>query len=118
MGPAPSRRKSMATVEHRIPPLNAGDRLSRDEFMRRWELHPEIKIAELIGGVVYMPSPLSFDHAEMDTPIGGLLWVYEVHTPGTRAGSNATTLMLEDAPQPDDYLRILPDYGGQCLTEG
>jgi Uma2 family endonuclease len=26
--------------------------------------------------------------------------------------------MLEDAPQPDDYLRIIPECGGQCTIEG
>jgi hypothetical protein len=30
------------------PPLNAGDRLSRVEFERRYKAHPEIKKAELI----------------------------------------------------------------------
>ena len=40
------------------PPLNPGDRLSRAEFERRYHAHPEIKKAELIEGVVYMPSPV------------------------------------------------------------
>jgi hypothetical protein len=110
--------KGMATVEQSVPRLTAGDKLTRDEFLRRWEMHPEIRRAELIGGIVYMPSPLSFHHAEADSPIGGLLWVYEAHTPGTKSGHNATTLMLEDSPQPDAYLRILPQYGGQCSEEG
>ena len=44
----------MATAaELRVPPLVAGDRLTRDEFLRRWAAHPEIKIAELLGGLVY-----------------------------------------------------------------
>ena len=33
-----------------IPPLQSGDRLSRAEFERRYQLHPEIKKAELIEG--------------------------------------------------------------------
>ncbi|MBM3997137.1 MAG: hypothetical protein FJ303_23750, partial [Planctomycetes bacterium] len=36
------------------PPLQAGDRLTRERFLRIWKQHPEIKFAELIGGVVYM----------------------------------------------------------------
>ncbi len=40
--------------------LNAGDRLSRAEFERRYQLHPEIKKAELVEGNVYMPSPARF----------------------------------------------------------
>jgi Uma2 family endonuclease len=108
----------MATAEQSAPPLAAGDKLSRDEFLRRWELHPEIKRAELIGGTVFMPSPLSAEHAEMDSPVAGVLWLYSANTPGTKSGLNATTYMLEDAPQPDDYLRILPEFGGNCSKKG
>jgi hypothetical protein len=38
-----------------IPPLENGDRLTRAEFMRRYAAMPEVK-AELIEGVVYVPS--------------------------------------------------------------
>jgi Uma2 family endonuclease len=100
-------------------PLMAGDKLTRAEFLRRWEQHPEIKFAELIGGIVYMPSPLSLEHGVTDGRAAGWLWVYSTHTPGTQSGVNATTLMQEDdAPQPDDFLRILPEYGGQSGNEG
>ena len=33
-----------------LPPLNPGDFLSRAEFERRYQVHPEIKKAELIEG--------------------------------------------------------------------
>ena len=56
----------MATAEERIPPLVEGQRLTREEFLRRWEAMPELKRAELIGGVVHMPSPLSAAHGEPD----------------------------------------------------
>ena len=46
-----------ATAVVEPPPLRNGDRLTRAEFMRRWELHPEIKFAELMRAS--MPSPLS-----------------------------------------------------------
>ena len=51
----------MATA---IEPLSPGDQLTRaEEFLRPiWEAHPEIKRAELLGGIVYMPSPLSVQH--------------------------------------------------------
>lgn len=35
-----------------IPPLENGDRLTRDEFERRYEAMPELKKAELVEGVV------------------------------------------------------------------
>jgi Putative restriction endonuclease len=101
------------------PPLHAGDNLTRAEFLRRWDQHPEIKYAELIGGIVYMPSPLSLEHGIADTDTGGWLWFYRTHTPGTQSGSNVTTMMREDeTPQPDDFLRILPEYGGRSRNEG
>lgn len=42
-----------------IPPLQAGDFLTRAEFERRYHNHPELKKAELIEGIVYMPSPVN-----------------------------------------------------------
>lgn len=38
-----------------IPPLEHGDHLTRDEFERRYEAMPEVKKAELIEGMVYLP---------------------------------------------------------------
>ena len=50
------------SIAHRAQqPLRAGQRLAVQEFLRRWEAMPEVKFAELIDGVVYMPSPLSSD---------------------------------------------------------
>ena len=45
-----------------IPPLENGDFLTRAEFERRYSAMPHLEKAELIEGVVYMPSPLSVDH--------------------------------------------------------
>jgi hypothetical protein len=47
------------------PPLNSSDHLSRAEFEQRYGAHPEFKKAELIEGVVYLPSPVRFEsHGE------------------------------------------------------
>ena len=66
-------------VEDGVPPLEAGDKLTRAEFLRRWEAHPEIKKAELIGGMVFMPSPLCLQHREGVPPL----------CPGDKLMSNA-----------------------------
>ena len=108
----------MSTVEQEVPLLVAGQRLTRDEFLRRWDAMPKLKYAELIGGVVYMPSPLSRDHGVPDLRIAGLLSYYAAFTPGCEAGCNTTWLMQEDSPQPDTYLRVLPEHGGQSETPG
>ena len=108
----------MASVIESVPPLLNGDKLTRDEFMRRWEKHPEIKRAELIGGIVYMPSPLTLEHGEREGVLGLFLGTYAVYTAGIRHSHNVTTYMEEDAPQPDVNLRILPEYGGATRKEG
>lgn len=41
-----------------IPALTAGDTMTRPEFERRYQARPEIKKAELIEGIVYIPSPV------------------------------------------------------------
>ncbi len=43
-----------------VLPLESGDRLTRPEFERRYQAMPQIKKAELIEGVVYVPSPVRF----------------------------------------------------------
>lgn len=109
----------MAIVtEQRVPPLRAGDKLTRDEFLRRWEAHPKIKLAELIEGIVYMPSPVSVDHGGSDGDVGTWLGMYKAFTPGTASERNTTWFMLDDTPQPDLNLRLLPQCGGGSWVEG
>jgi Uma2 family endonuclease len=109
---------STVELEQETPPLVAGDVLSRAEFLRRWEAMPHVKKAELIRGIVYMPSPLSLEHGDTDNQVGAWLAIYAAFTPGCKGSSNATWLMLGDAPQPDNSLRILPAYGGQSRVQG
>ncbi len=79
---------------------------------------PELKFAELIDGVVYMPSAQTGDHGRAEVRIDGLLFWYIANTPGCDAGSQSTWLMHQSAPQPDCYLWIRPEYGGQSAIQG
>jgi len=100
--------------------LNPGDRLSRAEFERRYEAHPEITKAELIEGVVYMPTPTHFEgHGEPHGQIITWLGVYTAATPGVRLGDNTTVrLDFENEVQPDALLRLDPALGGRSrITE-
>ena len=107
------------TVEAKTPPLVAGDVMTADEFLRRWEAMPERMFAELLGGTVHMPSPLRSDHAEMDGEIGSWLSEYRRGTPGLKLGHNATVRLSDaDVPQPDIYLRVLPEWGGATQPQG
>lgn len=103
------------TTETHTPPLQAGDRLTREEFLRRYEAMPNANHAELIEGVVYMPSPVSAkNHGEPHVDLVTWLGVYRAHTPNVRAGDNSTLMLdIDNAPQPDGYLRLLPEHGGQ-----
>ena len=108
----------MSSLVQTLERLVAGDTLSREEFLRRWEALPQVKFAELIGGTVFMPSPVSLTHDRVATLVSFWLNTYALHTPGCEAGQNATWFVLEDAPQPDAYLRVLEGYGGKSWVEG
>ncbi|HRI13361.1 MAG TPA: Uma2 family endonuclease [Verrucomicrobiota bacterium] len=99
--------------------LASGDLLSATEFLRRYERMPEIRQAELIEGIVHMASPVSADrHSEPDNLLQGWLCHYAGFTPGTRAGTNGTFQFdADNVVQPDAYLRIVPDQGGQATVE-
>ena len=71
-----------------VPPLENGDRLTRAEFERRYDAMPEVKKAELIEGVVHMPSPVRLrkhgqPHADLITWVG--------HTGPIRRASRSST---------------------------
>lgn len=101
-----------------IPPLEAGDHLTLREFLRRYEATSDVNDAELIEGIVSMGSAVRVEHASPHVALSGVLWFYWGATPGIEPGDNATIeLDSVNAPQPDLYLRILPDFGGQTRTE-
>jgi Uma2 family endonuclease len=99
-----------------IPPLEPGDHLSRNEFERRYDAMPHLKKAELIEGVVYMPSPVRHDgHGLQHSALLGWLVLYWSATPGTQPSDNSTVrLDLDNEPQPDALLLIEPRCGGQA----
>ncbi len=101
------------------PPLENGDRLTRAEFERRYFARPEIGKAELIEGIVYVPSPVRFaSHGEPHSWILAWLGLYSAFTPGVRVADNATVRLDEDnEPQPDALLRIEPEAGGSSRLD-
>jgi Uma2 family endonuclease len=112
--------KPHVTRESDIPPLENGDRLTRDEFERRYEAMPHLKKAELIEGVVYVPSPVRYQHhgAPHAVLVGWLVY-YAAGTPGVSVSDNTTVrLDLDNEPQPDALLLIDPARGGQTRISG
>jgi Uma2 family endonuclease len=100
---------------HSILPLENGDRLTRDEFERRYAAMPYLKKAELIEGVVHVASPLRYkSHGQPHSDMMTWLGVYRAATPGVEVADNTTVrLDLDNEPQPDALLRIDEACSGQ-----
>jgi Uma2 family endonuclease len=98
-----------------VPPLVQGDRLTRAEFERRYEAMPQVKKAELIGGIVYIAAPVQHrSHGMPHFVLAGCLGYYVSKTPGVDAGNNVTVrLGHADEPQPDLLLRCPERAGGR-----
>jgi len=97
-----------------LPPLENGERLDQKTFHARYEAMPEGTRAELIGGIVYMPSPLKPPHGRMHICVAHWLANYEDATLGVQTYDNVTAILGEDSePQPDVCLIIAPEKGGQ-----
>jgi Uma2 family endonuclease len=83
--------------------LEPGDHLTREEFHRRYLANPQIKKAELIDGVVYVPSPVRGDYH--GKPQGFvMLWLgtYALELPEAECMDNATLLL-------DGVVEVQPD---------
>lgn len=105
-----------------VPPLKHGERLTREEFERRYEAMPHLKKAELIEGVVYMPSPVRIDfHGRPHAQIMAWLGAYWIATPSVDLADNTTVYLdSNNEHQPDALLRIEPAQGGRSriIDEG
>jgi Uma2 family endonuclease len=101
--------------------LEPGDHLTREEFHRRYCARPDIKKAELIEGVVYVPSPVRADlHGDPHTAVAGWLYAYKARHPAVNVPSDTTVFLeadgIRDEVQPDACLWI-DEPGGPRLTD-
>lgn len=102
-----------------VPLLENGDHLDRLEFERRYHAMPHVKKAELIEGVVYMPSPVRYSH-HSGPHFDLITWLglYRMVTPGVRGGDNGSLrLDMDNEPQPDACLIVLPSHGGRTMID-
>ncbi len=115
----PDMVSTKADAPAKLPPLEAGDQLTRAEFERRYDAMPNLKKAELIEGEVYMPSPVRWNqHAGPHADFIGWLVFYRAHTPGVAVGdSGSIRLDMENEPQPAATMLIEPAYGGQVQLD-
>jgi Uma2 family endonuclease len=101
-----------------LPELRNGDKLDQPTFHARYEAMSEDFRAELIGGIVFVPSPQELPHSRAHKLVFHWLTEYELATPGTEAFWNNTQILGPDSePQPDGCLCIDPAYGGQVHVD-
>lgn len=93
----------MTVTTDALVPLESGDRLTRQQFHERYSARPDIKKAELVGGVVYVASPLRHRwHGRPHLLIGTWMGTYIARTPGVDGSDNATVYLTEHSEvQPD-----------------
>src|SRR5215510_6643277 len=98
----------------RLPLVEAGDHLDQVTFHEHYKAMPPAFRAELIGGVVLVPSSLSRGHGIYHALVMAWLGNYWIATPGTLTADNTTTILGEFSElQPDGVLIIEPAAGGQ-----
>ncbi|MFN3927807.1 MAG: Uma2 family endonuclease [Pseudanabaenaceae cyanobacterium] len=94
--------------------LENGDRLTRDEFERRYGQCSHIKKAELINGVVFVASPVRVQHAQPHGQIMTWLGNYAVACTFVMLCDNVTVrLDGQNEVQPDALLRLDQSVGGR-----
>jgi len=87
--------------------------MKQPEFHKLYQACPKHERWELIGGIVYMSSPLGYPHAHYHPKLILACELYAGETPGVEAADNATTILgPASEPQPDLSVRIASDCGG------
>jgi Putative restriction endonuclease len=98
--------------------LVEGQQLDQPTFHALYEAMPPGTRAELINGVVFIPSPVSTTHGIAHVPVIVWLDYYAEKTAGVQVLDNATAVLgWKSEPQPDAMLRILPEWGGHTRDE-
>ena len=96
-----------------VPPFENGDRMDQPTFHALYETTPPGFKAELVGGVVYMASPVSVNHGRPHRVLTSWIDAYAQHTEGTEWFSDLTIILADsNEPQPDLTLILLPEFGG------
>jgi Uma2 family endonuclease len=109
----------MTVSAAKSPRLESGDRLTRNEFHRRYLASPKIKKAELVEGVVYVASAVGARHAEAHAWIVGWLGAYQSQHPELRLHGGATVFLdADNEVQPDACLWREEPFGPRLNNEG
>lgn len=94
--------------------LHNGDQMKQPEFHIAYSNMPDRYRAELIGGMVFEPSPVSYVHGQSDSSLMYLLAQYATATKYVEKAQNVTLILGEDDEvQPDGLLRLPENLGGR-----
>jgi len=97
-----------------VAPFEDGDVMDQPTFHKLYEAAPQHFRAELIGGVVHLPSPVGMRHGKPHSILGAWLAFYSAESIGTESFIDITAIIGGDSePQPDVSLIISPEAGGQ-----
>lgn len=105
----------MAVVENKpVIALRDGQRLDQPTFHARYLHTPEHFRAELIGGTVFVASPVLHEHMLRANLINYWLASYAVDTPPVIALDDGTVILGKDSePEPDAMLLLRTEFGGR-----
>jgi Uma2 family endonuclease len=109
----------MATQVRPSESLESGDRLTREEFHRRYCARPDIARAELVQGVVYVASPTRFHrHAKPHRLVIAWLDTYTTLAPDVELAIEATVFLgVSSEVRPDACLFRASPRGAVRITE-
>ena len=113
-----ARRKPATAVVPKEPLLKAGMRLEAPEFHLRYSRMPDLHKAELIEGIVHMPSPTNLKHNLGHASLTQWIAHYATYTPDTFAGANGSVLLnLDNEVQPDAVMCYWPGGPAAILAD-
>src|SRR6266511_1388774 len=111
-----AERRTTKTAQQLLR-LENGDQMTQAEFHLRYQASPDDEKFELVGGTVYMASPMRVLHSDFVIVLAAAFQSFRCATPGIKPLVGATTILGEDSePQPDLGLALSPEYGGQSRT--
>lgn len=109
----------MTTTLSNSTTLENGDRLSLDEFNRRYCARPDLRHVELIEGVVHLPFPTRITfHADPHGLFTAWLGGYCSRIPGVRLAIGGTIRLSDDSQvEPDAFLYRSGGASGMRITD-
>jgi hypothetical protein len=101
-----------------VPPLVDGERLSREDFHRRYLPMTRVKTADLIEGIVYIGPRIPAKRGEARAHLAGWLGFYSFQTPGVGSSINGTVRLEGDNEvQPCCVVRRDDSSGGRSRID-